>query len=119
MTKQECIENHRKMWNWIADETEKQERIVDKGDYFNVMKIPYKSRPLFECYACDFCEADCEKCPIQWEMGKCYHGDSPFVKWGEAVMIARINPLKFYKEVAQYAREIANLPERKGEETEN
>ena len=28
LTKSEAVQEHRKMWNWIADETEKQERIV-------------------------------------------------------------------------------------------
>ena len=30
MTREEAIENHRKMWNWIADETEKRKRKVKK-----------------------------------------------------------------------------------------
>ncbi len=30
LTKEEAIANHRKMWNWIAEETLKQERKVEK-----------------------------------------------------------------------------------------
>lgn len=33
MTRKEAIENHRKMWNWIADETVKQQRKVLKSEY--------------------------------------------------------------------------------------
>ena len=33
MTKQEAIENHRKMWEWIAEETQKQRRCVSKAEY--------------------------------------------------------------------------------------
>lgn len=28
LTKSKAVREHRKMWNWIAGETEKQERIV-------------------------------------------------------------------------------------------
>ena len=28
LTKSKAVRLHRKVWNWIADETEKQERIV-------------------------------------------------------------------------------------------
>lgn len=39
MELKKAIENHRKMWNWIADETEKQKRAVDKWEYYFAMKI--------------------------------------------------------------------------------
>lgn len=120
MTKQECIENHRKMWNWIADETEKRKDIVRKDEYFEAMRIPYEWRPLFECYACDFCKTNCENCPIDWGGGKkCYTDNSPFNKWGEALVLGSITPLKYYKEAARFAREIANLPWKNDEKTEN
>lgn len=48
----EAIENHRKMWNWIADETEQRKEIVTKEDYFAENKI---QDDVFEnCYACEY-----------------------------------------------------------------
>lgn len=43
LTKEKAIEEHRKMWNWIADETLKQKRKVNENEYFqhlNLTDIP-------------------------------------------------------------------------------
>lgn len=39
LTREEAIANHRKMWNWIADETERWEDCATKSDYFNTFLI--------------------------------------------------------------------------------
>ena len=88
LTKQQAISEHRKMWNWIADETIKREEIVDKCDYFSsdMPRIIY--RPLHWCYVCEYARGKCIKlsgsdidcpicnkhcfdmckyCPIEWE----------------------------------------------------
>ena len=75
LTFDEAIENHRKMWNWIADETEKRQKAVTKEEYFKQNKL----KSVFcECYCCQYafdnseimrredkCR-DCEICPIDW-----------------------------------------------------
>ena len=35
LTREEAINEHRKMWNWIADETLKQKRKVNENEYFH------------------------------------------------------------------------------------
>lgn len=43
LTREQAIEEHRKMWNWIADETLKQKRKVNENEYFqhiNLTDIP-------------------------------------------------------------------------------
>lgn len=117
MTRQECIENHRKMWNWIADEMEKKECPVDKNDYFNFMGIPVLERPMCECYACEACKMDCDHCPFYWDNAKqCFHDDTDFD--GFRVHLHRYQLFKSpvdMKFAVQFARKIADLPEREAE----
>ena len=54
MTREEAIANHRKMWRWIADETERRECAVKKTDYFDAMGIHEEDRPLSNCYCCEY-----------------------------------------------------------------
>lgn len=39
LTKDEAIANHRRKWNWIADETLKQKRRVEEWDFFKAHGI--------------------------------------------------------------------------------
>lgn len=43
--KEKSISNHRKMWNWIAEETLRLRRKVEKHEYFEHFKIPEEERP--------------------------------------------------------------------------
>ena len=43
-----------KMWRWIADETERVQHAVFKGQYFSMMKISEDEVPLNSCYCCDY-----------------------------------------------------------------
>lgn len=108
LTRERAIAEHRKMWNWIADETEKLKRKVEKSDYFNAMGID--DIPDNECYCCefnvyhpDYCD---EHCIIDWGCDK-WCLNSYFKKW-----------LFTYdwQEAARLARIIANLPERRIDE---
>lgn len=108
MTKQECIENHRKMWNWIADETEKRKDPVSKEDYFKYVGVSLLNRPFMDCYACESCEGFCKLCLFDWEITHyCHENDSYYESWWFFSIIELD-----YKKAAHYARKIANLPER-------
>ena len=109
MTREEAIENHRKMWNWIADETEKRKKIVFIEEYF----IEHNLNSCFlDCYCCHYTHINrspnCETCPVAWggETGICIDKDSPYFRFSSTQYYD-------YKNAAKYAREIANLPERK------
>ena len=109
MTREEAIENHRKMWNWIADETEKRKKKVFKEEYF----IEHNLNSCFlDCYCCHYTRINkfnnCEACPVEWEgeTGLCFDTDSPYFRFSSTHYYD-------YKTAAKYAREIANLPERK------
>lgn len=70
----------RRMWQWIAVETRKRKRYVEKFEYFEAFGIPKWERPYCNCYACQ-CGRQrardngrdsgmgCSYCPIDW--GKC------------------------------------------------
>lgn len=112
LTFEETIENHRKMWNWIADETEKRKIIVSKEIYMKENNI--KDIPVLHCYCCEYTidtrhkTDSCKICPISWgnkhKKSACEDKKSPYYKWVES---------HCWKSAAKYAREIANLPARR------
>lgn len=120
MTKQEAISNFRKMWKWIALETMKQKRIINKDEYF----IEHDLEDIyFDCYCCEYSNNKREKhnqqlcinCPISFP-SKCKEfmccdnksiDDGLFNQWLE------ISFEQFYKESALLAYKISKLPERK------
>ena len=117
LTREEAIANHRKMWNWIADETERLERVVLKPEYFKEHSISHNDFPVRFCYCCSFDLTYyslplCGACPINWgvdtEMNACCNKKSPYEKWD---IIVKYYP-NDWKSAAKLAREIANLPER-------
>lgn len=107
LTREQAIAGHRKMWNWIADETNRLKRKVEKSEYFNAMGID--DIPDNRCYCCEFvirnqfrCKYDCI---IDWGEGiGCV--DSYYKEWLCA---------DDWKEAARIARIIANLPERRAD----
>lgn len=110
LTFDEAIANHRKMWNWIADETEKRKHIVLKSDYFKENDIP---EDVFErCYCCEYGGQEsgrytgitkCSYCPIDWGVDNCEEGYSAYSGWTYC---------DDWQSAAKYARKIANLPAR-------
>ena len=109
MTREEAIANHRKMWRWIADETERRKCEVDKSAYFNAMGITGKDIPWAQCYCCEYvndkCKDtyDCALCPIEWPGGSCCQGGLSY-QW--------LHAYGNWRESAALARRIAELPER-------
>lgn len=114
LTKEEAIANHRKMWNWIADETLKQKRKVEKSEHFKAHGIT--DVPLRECYCCEYvrCSSrqDCPRCPIDWggDYGECTHKNRGGDRKG-LFSLWRCEPN--YIKAAELAKQIAELPERK------
>lgn len=122
LTKEETIKEHRKMWNYIADEI----MIADisniylfdlEGSYFITHGISECQIPTLKCYCCDYARYStnsCSACPITWTKNgicdKCGSLCSPYAK------LDHLLPLK-YEEIgreylASLAREVANLPEK-------
>lgn len=106
LTREQAIAEHRKLWNWLADETIRTKTPTPKFAYF-VLKLT-NDVPLFGCYCCEythrFLNGTCEQCPINWEHGHCTL--SEYKDWLTAY------ELNDYEFAAKYARIIANLPER-------
>lgn len=104
LTREQAIAEHRKMWNWIADMTEKLKHRVEKGEYFSEMEI--NNVPHLGCYCCEFehHNPNCcnEYCIIDWGYGKSCT-DSYYRKWSST---------NDWQEAARLSRIIANLPER-------
>lgn len=122
ITKKQAINEHRKMWNWIADHV-----LIGEYKCINVMLMkeryihevflkehPNESEPLALCFCCQYTQQcrhdkrnvfDCECCPIQWPGGHCGKATSPYHKLYHEV--------ESLDEFSDLAREIANLPENK------
>lgn len=116
LTREQALTEHRKMWNWIASETERRKKTASKDDYF-LNHPEYEEIPDTECFCCEY-DAErketnlgyCSHCPIMWDthdsLRRCISISSPFFKWTN---VKDDN----WELAAKYAREIANLPERK------
>lgn len=114
MTKQEAIENHRKMWNWIADETLKRERKVYKSEYFAEIHGGHRINIISDCFCCQYdfecLKGNCISCPIIFSrLDKlrlnCMSIGSPYKHWRETYNYD-------YTNASIYAKIIADLPER-------
>ncbi|MFR2774827.1 MAG: hypothetical protein ACLTBR_03240 [Anaerostipes sp.] len=125
LTREQAVSLHRKMWNWIADETERTRTIINKYEYFKAMGITYSyDIPDYACYCCEYAiqqnneeyENRCKCCPLDWGsdcdeymcLDKKFMGyyDGLFERWNLATSIYDI------EESIELAREIANLRER-------
>lgn len=110
MTREEAIKNHRKMWNWIADQYEngsKNDIIAVKRQYLETMNInPYPSQLCFLCQFCIDNFSGCEMCPVIWKNFECSNSEyGRIYELTEKLFFSR-------KKAAKIARIIANLPER-------
>ena len=113
LTLKETIEKHRKLWNWIANETEKRQKIVLKEENPMVQK----DKPQSKCYCCQFvieqtgCKG-CEICPLNWGKRRdgffslCTDDNTLYKRWNFIIRVDNEN----WEEAAKLAREIANLP---------
>lgn len=131
ITKEEAITLHRKMWNEIAD-------MIKEGIHYSLV-MEYKrealdrlgvergvhERPLNHCYCCEYSEQNavrgvhgCPNCPLEWSTQErvgavnptCGWDDSPYSKFVYALPAS--DNFERLEKLEQYAREVANLPER-------
>ena len=109
MTKKEAVENHRKMWRWIAEETLKKEIKVIKSDYLSLI---YDNQHIYEditneCFCCEYVSQFiydvCDRCPITWPGGCCI---------GENGLYEKFTYANSLKQRAKLAHMISELPER-------
>ena len=97
------IDNHRKMWNWLADNPDK-----NKKDWPGWKKHDYVTNNCFICGYCEEYSKDCDMryidkfcdlCPLDWEITNDCGLSSYYNKWNRGENRARM------------ARKIANLKE--------
>ena len=114
LTREQALNEHRKMWNWIADETKKRGYKVSKEEYL-YKKCGFDEIIYNDCFCCEYAlfaslkeeKPICSVCPIDWgtyKKGKhitCL--SSLYGKWYDTE-----DPI----EAAQFARQIASLPRR-------
>ena len=134
LTKKQAIEEHRKMWNWIADAIKSKEdcRIAvshyDWGSLISDLKhyylLKYKNQKFEDirasCFCCEYADimSDdiyydiCHHCPIAWSSstGHCYD------KHGEYAELTLLGGYSDENRRKAYilSLKIANLPEREG-----
>lgn len=119
---------HRKLWNWIADETERTHACVDKYDAFK--HFGWKKSVWSQCWACQYRrwktkyylpsgDEDCEKnCIVNWGTNSNTGKELACVMNGSCEYSAYEN-WKDYCQANDWlracfaAREIANLTEKK------
>ena len=72
ITKKQAIAEHRKMWQWIAEETLKRKKIVYKKEY---MKEYFPNEDIrCNCFCCEYDKQKtnpeenigCKFCPLDW-----------------------------------------------------
>lgn len=119
LTREQAIIEHRKMWNWIANETLKQKRIVQKKEYFNFFN---KEKSYNYCYCCDFVHSyneTCRHCPLMW--GKDIKDNCIYLHNGDKGLYDRwwLTTEEYYEEAAALARQIAELHIRRDIYVEN
>lgn len=114
LTRKQAIAEHRKMWNWIADETLRKGYKVKKKHYLKKHGFG-NTFILNDCFCCKYVsdiatlrdiEGDlCSLCPVDaWDLAEpdeCMGG--LFHSWLHS---------DNFEESAKLARQIANLPER-------
>lgn len=118
LTKQQAIDEHQKMWNWIADQYKagRTEDVLSLKEEFCFKNgIVYLINYCFCCdYASDDCIPKCEKCPIVW----CYFigrfcCESRYSLYKKIFDLTKVRcSISNTKKAEKLARKIANLPVR-------
>lgn len=101
---QRCLNNHRLAWAWISVESLSQKRCVTLEEAFKHFNWSYTN--VFSCPCACNIGVPCNKCIVKWPHGFCYSFNSPYTKWQESRIRGD------YIAAAEYARQIAYLPER-------
>ena len=136
MSRIDCaIENHRKMWNWIADAYESGRVSPVRELKHEYLNMTGNKNILVDCFLCDYagpsdvmCNSnyafDCTKCPLDWGtpdnssvtegfcVDRLYYDDEEGL-YGQLLQLTYANTTYRCKDAAKLARQIANLPERR------
>ena len=104
-----CIDNHREMWNWLADNPDKVKSDWPGWEKHNDDIFQKKEENY--CFLCGYISystyGDCYSCPIDWGItDMCedvYPETSYYTSYCDAIT---------HKAKTKYARIIANLPEK-------
>ena len=124
LTREQAIAEHRKMWRWIAEETEKQKRCMGKEDYIYFSEYCTIAEDLLHnCFCCEYAyitansdlDNMCKFCPIDWRSSetkymcelKTADEDNFHYLWCDA------RADRDWELASKLARQIAELPERK------
>lgn len=120
LTKEEAIKRHRQLWNYIADESERTGKPVSKKQVFAYFGWSFWTKSL--CWCCEYCGSHCHKCPIKWPGNNGYICNNPESPYNKLLVAESLysdfyhnskKAEKYLNDYIKYAREIANLPERK------
>ena len=103
-----CIDNHRKMWHWLAENPKKGKKDWPGWEHHND-SIFLKEDSY--CFLCGYISADpdkdCHNCPMDWGItDKCmnaYQKISYYTSYCDAIKL---------KAKTKYAKIIAELPEK-------
>lgn len=117
LTREQAIEEHRKMYNEMADEIEKNKRSIKyvakwKEHYINEIGFLDFNNDCFLCqYTIDkFPRERCEfTCPLMW--GEKLGDTCMVTEYGDG-LFRRLLYAESWQEQAALASQIANLPER-------
>lgn len=137
LTKEQAIQEHRKMWNWIADRLENGDAydIADLKEYYLEGSIYRKEDIINNCFCCHYAEGNCDNCPLKWGTEDkvtgyfCEDGIDVYNFFNDRFgcipdkinsnfnsglwyIAYELSQDGYYKEAAVTAREIANLPEK-------
>lgn len=119
LTYKKAIEEHRNMWNWIAEQTKKNKQCVSKQNYFDEVKT-HQETPYLSCYCCHYDELHpdtqlkCKNCPVIWptfnndEIPCCIN---TIEKTGLYEQFLDADQKNDWETYAKIAEKIANLPE--------
>ena len=140
LTKETAIQEHRKMWNWIAEKCEEglkdfepltleQNNIRDEYIY-EIYNRPYmEGEGSFQDVTCgSFCceyeaqnakgTGNCDECPLNWGNSTCRGHMCAFLEKDGRASLGLASKFEYAFEAcnfgaaAAYARQIAELPER-------
>lgn len=136
LTKKQAIEEHRKMWNWIADAIKNKEDCLAVVSRYNwdslIAKLKYryllnykgqKYKDIYtHCFCCEYADNVrnntyydinfCRYCPVMWSGSTGYCCG----KYGEYIELISLRGYSDENKEKAYilALKIANLPEREG-----
>lgn len=110
--KQWYVDQHRAMWNWIADQIEKSQKVKNINDLKKRWCKSHKVHPVHDCFSCEYdarvALVQCKCCLFDWGVPRCeyscedgYYGSCRYLYCNDD-----------WKKQAELARKVANLPVR-------